>query len=68
GSEYGLPGPGEENWRIFAIYRVSSFTKVKKCMSIYESERFLFLRQHCELYLLYGKELEHLEEGAHELV
>ena len=67
GSDYGLPSTGEENWLLFASYSVPDHAAYRACLAVLESDRFLLLRDHCEVRLLYGEKMTDLTAHINEL-
>jgi hypothetical protein len=67
GSDYGLPSTGEENWLLFASYIVPDYAAYRACLAVLESDRFLLLRNHCEIRLLYGEKMTDLTAHINEL-
>ncbi len=67
-SEYGIPGPGDENWLVFAVYHVSSYRHYRQCLMILESPEFLPLRHYCEFHIIFGRKLKYLHLASHELL
>lgn len=67
GSDYGLPSSSEENWLLFASYIVPDHAAYRSCLAVLESDRFLLLRDHCEIRLLYGEKMNDLTVHINEL-
>ncbi|RPI03501.1 MAG: hypothetical protein EHM72_01375 [Calditrichaeota bacterium] len=67
GSDYGLPSNNENNWMLFATFIVADHPSYRQCMAILESDAYLFLRNNCDIHLLYGEQMGQLHSHVHEL-
>ncbi len=67
GSDYGLPSNGEDNWQLFASFMVPSYEMYRQCLMILEQDKYISLRNQCDIRLLYGEEMTSLPEFMFEL-
>jgi len=60
GAPYGLPSNSDEDWLLFALFIVEDYNAYKNCLRILEGEKFFYLRNQCDIRLLYGEQMDDL--------
>jgi len=58
GFEMGLPSGGEDDWSILAMYDLESDSVFSKCKAVLEDERYTLLRNHFDIRLIKGEDID----------
>ncbi len=67
GSTFGLSSDKDEPWILFTHYDVRDYQDFRKCQTLLESNKYLYLRTHCDIKILFGDEMVKISRHVNEL-